>query len=87
MLSLSQERTSSTARFREFFRNDAMDAANFFNETKPALNQNQFGGAIDGQVIFPHYDGRNKSFFYVSYGRFRETSASNNLFRLQPQSS
>ena len=64
----------------EFFRNDAMDAANFFNPVKTPLNQNQFGGAIGGPVIFPHYDGRNKSFFYVSYEGFRETSASNNLF-------
>ena len=64
----------------EFFRNDAMDAANYFNPDKTPLNQNQFGGAIGGPVILPHYNGRDKTFFYVSYEGFRETSAANNLF-------
>jgi hypothetical protein len=64
----------------DFFRNDAMDAANFFNPVKTPLNQNQFGGAVGGPVILPHYNGHDKSFFYVSYEGFRESSASNSLF-------
>ena len=47
----------------EFLRNDAFDAANYFNPDKTPLKQNQFGGAIGGPVVLPHYNGRNKTFF------------------------
>jgi hypothetical protein len=49
----------------EFFRNDALDAANFFenaaNETKGRYQQNQFGGAIGGPIK------RDKVFFFGDY--------------------
>jgi hypothetical protein len=64
----------------EFIRNDALDASNYFNPDKTPLKQNQFGGAIGGPVILPHYNGRNKTFFYVSYEGFRNHTAANNLF-------
>jgi hypothetical protein len=64
----------------EFLRNDAFDAANYFNPDKTPLKQNQFGGAVGGPVILPHYNGRNKTFFYFSYEGFRNHTASNNLF-------
>jgi len=51
----------------EFIRNDAFDAANYFNPDKTPLKQNQFGGAVGGPVVLPHYNGRNKTFFYFSY--------------------
>jgi hypothetical protein len=65
----------------EFLRNDAMDAANYFNPVKTPLKQNQFGGAIGGPVILPHYNGHDKTFFYVSYEGYRNHTASNNFFR------
>ena len=65
----------------EFLRNDAMDAANYFHPVKTPLKQNQFGGAIGGPVILPHYDGHDKTFFYVSYEGFRNHTAANNFFR------
>lgn len=75
---------SGTNKFRgdvwEFLRNDVFDAANYFNPVRIPLKQNQFGGAIGGPVILPHYNGRNKTFFYVSYEGFRNHTASNNLF-------
>lgn len=56
----------------EFFRNDSMDARNFFTSTRPALHQNQFGGTIGGPVDLPKlYNGRDKTFFFVSYEGFR----------------
>jgi Carboxypeptidase regulatory-like domain/TonB dependent receptor len=64
----------------EFLRNDVFDAANYFNPVKIPLKQNQFGGAIGGPVVLPHYNGRNKTFFYFSYEGFRNHTASNNLF-------
>jgi hypothetical protein len=65
----------------EFLRNDAMDAANYFHPIKTPLKQNQFGAAIGGPVILPHYDGHNKTFFYGSYEGYRNHTASNNFFR------
>src|SRR5271166_863535 len=60
----------------EFFRNDKLDAANFFEDQakipKGDLQQNQFGFTIGGPVIIPHvFDGRNKVFFYGDYEGLR----------------
>jgi hypothetical protein len=60
----------------EFLRNDYLDAAGFFdnanNKRKPVLKQHDFGGTIGGPVWIPKvYDGRNKSFFFLSNERFR----------------
>jgi hypothetical protein len=54
----------------EFFRNDALDARNFFNpESTPknAFHNNQFGGSLGG-AIFP-----GKTFFFVAYEGQRES--------------
>ena len=53
-----------------FFRNDAWDARNFFDDkTSPApeLDQKQFGFVVGGPVMFPGYDGRNRTFFLANY--------------------
>ena len=53
-----------------FFRNDAWDARNFFDDkTSPApeLDQKQFGFVVGGPVLMPGYDGRNRTFFLVNY--------------------
>ncbi|MDR3409936.1 MAG: TonB-dependent receptor [Formivibrio sp.] len=65
----------------EYLRNDAMDAANYFNPTKTPLKQNQFGGTAGGPMILPHYNGRNRTFFYASYEGFRNNTASSNFYR------
>jgi len=64
----------------EFLRNDVFDAANYFNPVRIPLKQNQFGGAVGGPVVLPHYNGRNKTFFYFSYEGFRNHTSSNSLF-------
>jgi Carboxypeptidase regulatory-like domain/TonB-dependent Receptor Plug Domain len=54
----------------EFFRNDVLDARNYFATapTKPAFRQNQFGFALSGPVAIPKlYNGRGKTFFFVDY--------------------
>jgi hypothetical protein len=63
----------------EFFRNDALDANNYFNP-KTDLKQNQFGASIGGPVILHHYNGRNRTFFYGSYEGFRRRGSSSLLY-------
>jgi hypothetical protein len=56
----------------EFLRNQKMDAAGFFNSTKPILKQNNYGLTVGGPVWIPKfYDGRNKTFFFYSFEGFR----------------
>jgi hypothetical protein len=49
----------------EFFRNDALNANDFFlnrnAQPRPVLQQNQFGGTFGGPIV------RDKTFFFVSY--------------------
>jgi hypothetical protein len=66
----------------EFFRNDKLDAADYFEHTQNAagqwqtqkgeLRQNQYGFTIGGPVVIPHvFDGRNKVFFFGDYEGLR----------------
>lgn len=65
----------------EFLRNDAFDARNPFVKNVVPLKQNQFGGVFGGPVVLPHYNGRNKTFFFLSYEGFRRHHPSSSLFR------
>ena len=52
----------------EFVRNADFNARNFFAAKRDPLKRNQFGGAFGGPVVIPHaYNGKNKTFFFVSY--------------------
>lgn len=60
----------------DYLRNGAFDANDWFNDylgvSQPALRQNDFGGTIGGPVDIPHvYDGKDKTFFFVSYEGLR----------------
>lgn len=55
----------------EFLENEAFDANSFDNkqlgDPRPKTRSNSFGGTVGGPVYIPKvYDGRNKTFFYVS---------------------
>jgi hypothetical protein len=64
----------------EYFRNDKMDARNFFAVQNPPLKQNQFGFTIGGPVILPHYNkDRNKTFFFWSEDWRKRRNASTSL--------
>jgi len=58
----------------EFLRNQALNATNFFspvvngNKLQDGLKRNQFGGTLGGPVVIPKvYNGKDKTFFFVSH--------------------
>src|SRR5260370_36839968 len=62
----------------DYFRNDAMDANNWFNNAavppvpRLAERQNDFGGTLGGPVEIPGlYRGKDKTFFFFSYEGLR----------------
>jgi hypothetical protein len=59
----------------EFFRNDVLNANNFFNNrngvVRPPLRWNDFGFTIGGPVMLPHYNGREKKTFFFYSQEFR----------------
>ncbi|HEX6046795.1 MAG TPA: carboxypeptidase regulatory-like domain-containing protein [Pyrinomonadaceae bacterium] len=60
----------------EYIRNDALDAANFFDNVigqKAPLRLNQFGGSIGGPII------NNKFFFFFSYEGYRLRAGVNSI--------
>lgn len=66
----------------EFLRNDALDAG-FYNKAtrKPVYKQHDFGGTFGGPISIPKlYNGKNKSFFFVSYEGFRNREGANPSF-------
>ncbi|WP_031498203.1 TonB-dependent receptor [Bryobacter aggregatus] len=59
-----------------YFRNDKLDANSWFGNfngiKRPALRQNDFGFTVGGPLLIPKlYDGRNRTFFFVSYEGLR----------------
>lgn len=51
----------------EFFRNQSMDARNYFDLGKLPFTLNQFGGVLGGPII------KDKNFFFGSYEGYRQT--------------
>ena len=57
----------------EFVRNSVFNAKPWNSATRDQLKRNQFGGTFGGPVVLPHYNGRNRTFFFTGYQgtRFR----------------
>jgi Carboxypeptidase regulatory-like domain/TonB dependent receptor-like, beta-barrel len=66
-----------------FFRNDAWDARNFFDDRSapaPPLDQKQFGFVVGGPVMLPGYNGRNRTFFLANYEGTRIDRGATNFY-------
>jgi Carboxypeptidase regulatory-like domain len=50
----------------EYYRDDSLNARNFFAATKAPFNSHQFGGTFGGPMV------RNKAFFFGDYQRLRQ---------------
>ncbi|HEX5283568.1 MAG TPA: carboxypeptidase-like regulatory domain-containing protein, partial [Bryocella sp.] len=66
----------------DYLRNRVFNGRNYFTRPpapKVQYVQNYFGGGVGGPVIIPHFNGRNKLFFFVSYQglRFRTQTTIN----------
>lgn len=69
----------------EFFRNDVLDARNFFDAQKPPYRQNQYGVTFGGPVIFPHFNGRNNTWFEAYWEGFRSVQSLNEFATVPTQ--
>ncbi|HEX4773890.1 MAG TPA: TonB-dependent receptor [Bryobacteraceae bacterium] len=64
----------------EFFRNDKLNARNYFAQNVPAYHQNQFGVAVGGPVTIPKlYNGHDKTFWFFNYEGNRIVSGNSNF--------
>jgi hypothetical protein len=59
----------------EYLRNRIFNANDFFlssaRKPRPPWVQNQFGAEVGGPLHLPHYDRRNRTFWFVSWEGFR----------------
>ncbi|HXB75247.1 MAG TPA: TonB-dependent receptor [Candidatus Acidoferrales bacterium] len=69
----------------DFLRNDHFDARGFFAKTRSIYKQNDFGASAGGPVVVPKlYNGRNRTFFFLSYEGFRNRLGSNGTILTVP---
>jgi carboxypeptidase family protein len=74
----------------DFYRNRALDANSWVNNTagqeRSVNTQDDFGFTVGGPVFIPHvYHGQNKSFFFVDYEGFRFHSGGTSILSLPPE--
>jgi hypothetical protein len=60
----------------EYLRNDKLDARSWLAETRTTTRQNEFGFTVGGPVFIPKlYNGKDKTFFFLSYAGSRKRGA------------
>ena len=68
----------------DFFRNSNMDARNFFSPRVSPLHRNQFGGTVGGPVRLPHYNGRDRTFYFFGYEGTQQRLGTTNSSTIVP---
>lgn len=67
----------------EYFQNNDLNARNPFLSTVPVFHQNQFSATIGGPVRIPKvYNGKNKTFFFLGYEGYRESTPGLHYYKL-----
>jgi len=65
----------------DYVENDVFNANTFFSNLagipKGTVRYNDFGATIGGPVVLPHYNGRDKTFFFFSYEGLRNPTLTN----------
>jgi hypothetical protein len=57
----------------DFLRNSSLDAANFFDVSKPPFRRNQFGGSLGGPIR------KDRTFFFTNYEGIRQSLGVTNV--------
>lgn len=69
----------------DFLRNQDLDGRGFFAKTRSVYKQNDFGATLGGPVLLPKvYNGRNRTFFFLSYEGFRNRLGASNTILTVP---
>jgi len=69
----------------DFLRNEKLDARGFFARTRAVYQQNDFGATAGGPMWIPKvYNGRDRTFFFLSYEGFRNRVDSDAAIRSVP---
>jgi len=84
---VTYQTTSGTNTFHgsgfEILRNDFFDARGSFNAVKPVDKENNYGFSFGGPVRIPHlYNGKNKTFFFVTAEWYRLNQTNTSLTSL-----
>jgi hypothetical protein len=67
----------------EIIRNNFFDAKGAYNTSTPIDKENNYGFSVGGPVMIPHvYDGKNKTFFFLTMEWYRENNQSTSFFSL-----
>jgi outer membrane receptor protein involved in Fe transport len=69
----------------DFIRNDDLDARGFFAASPGVYKQNDYGVSFGGPVWIPKlYNGKNRTFFFISYEGFTDRIGTNGVFSSVP---
>src|SRR5260370_5265896 len=60
----------------EFLRNDKLNTRNFFAAGVDRPRRNQFGGTVGGPVKLPGYNGKDRTFYFLSLEGTRQLASS-----------
>lgn len=67
-----------------FNRDRSRTANNFFgnknNQARPIRTYHRFGGVFSGPIVLPKFNGRDRTFFFVSYERLKDNIAEPQIF-------
>jgi hypothetical protein len=68
----------------DFLRNSDMDSRNFFSPVVSVLHRNQFGGNAGGPALLPHYNGKDRTFYFFAFEGMRQTQGMTNSSTVVP---